>query len=84
MRGGKRCVAAQVDFHRWPEPAQRHKVRAGDDKRGLGKIVPRRDGREHPVGKPVLEQHDRCGIPAEQAGREGIDLIELNDAQQAI
>ncbi len=46
----------------------------GDDERRLGEVVLFRDLLKERVVGPRLEDHDRSGIAAKSAAREGVDL----------
>ena len=53
MSSNKGCVAAQIHFNRWGEPAEIEKRIALNDKSGLGQVVLRSDGLEERVRKQI-------------------------------
>jgi len=69
-------MTTQIHFEGWREPAQRRDAGARDDECRLGEVVLGRDGEQRLVGRPVVEPDDSCRIPAEEARRERVDLIE--------
>ena len=77
MRARQRGMAAQVDLHRWREPAQViTRVAFRDEERRLGEAIFEGDFLHDGIVEPVFERHDSSRIAVKSTVGEGIDPIE--------